>query len=316
MPAQVISPLISVVVPCHNAAQFIREAVDSVLAQSHSNLQIIVVDDGSTDDSVGRIADLRDRIEIVEQPNGGPAVARNAGLRAARGEFIAFLDADDTWHPRKLEVQARHAMGNSECGIVYSRWLDWRLDANGAWTPPPWPDENLDDTTIIEAESGWLYLQLLQDSVIHTSNVFFRRDVILETGLFDTSLRKGQDLDYWLRASRLSQIHKLDATLSRYRIYDASLTFQPASTNYRAMIIQRALETWGLTDPGGKSIEETRIKRVLRESWKNFGINHLRYGSARTAKSAAQKALAVAPLDLGAWRLLARSAVKSIRSGD
>jgi glycosyltransferase involved in cell wall biosynthesis len=310
------SPLVSVIVPCHNAAPFIREAVESVLSQTHQNIQVIVVDDGSTDDSVDRIADLRDRIEVIQQPNSGPAVARNAGLEAAKGEMIAFLDADDAWHHRKLEVQTRHVLDHPDCGIVYSRWLDWRATPDGSWSAPPWPEEDLANPAVIAEESGWLYLRLLQDSVIHTSNVLFRGDVIRQTGFFDPALRKGQDLDYWLRASRISQVQKLDATLSLYRIYDTSLTFRPAEKNYRALVVQRALDTWGLTDPGGGTLNESRIRRVLGESWKNFGVNHLRHGSARTASAAARSALAVAPLDLAAWRLLARATVKSLRGGE
>jgi len=307
-------PLVSAIVPCHNAGTFVREAVESIIRQGYQNIQIIVVDDGSTDDSVDQLDGFADRISLIRQRNSGPASARNAGLRVAKGDYVAFLDADDAWHPRKIEVQLRHLLAHPACGIVYGRWLEWRCSADGGWTKPSWPQDDLDSPTTLQNESGWLYLKLLLESVIHTSSVMFRSDVIRKAGMFDETLRKGQDLDYWLRASRISPIHKLDSTLSLYRIYGASLTHRPMDTNYQAVIIERAVSNWGLQDTEGRTLDRANVDIVLRESWKAFGLRHLLAGSPQIAQSSARQAISIEPLDFQAWRLLMRAALRSLRS--
>src|SRR5262245_24730960 len=106
--AQALSPdfLVSVVIPTFNRAHLITGAIESVLAQTLPPLEIIVVDDGSTDDTPERLAPYLDRIVFLGQENRGVSAARNAGIQAARGNLIAFLDSDDVWHPRKIEIQA------------------------------------------------------------------------------------------------------------------------------------------------------------------------------------------------------------------
>ena len=98
--------LISVVIPTYNYGHFVTEAVDSVLAQTYRHYEVVVVDDGSTDDTRARLAPYGDRIRYIHQENQGLSAARNTGIRAARGGVIGLLDSDDKWHPRKLETQA------------------------------------------------------------------------------------------------------------------------------------------------------------------------------------------------------------------
>lgn len=118
-------PLVSVVMPVYNAARWLKRPVESVLAQTHSSWELLAVDDGSGDESVALLdayARTDDRIRILHQPqNGGVAAARNAGLDAARGDYIAFLDADDWWHPRKLELQLA-AMRASGARVSYAAY--------------------------------------------------------------------------------------------------------------------------------------------------------------------------------------------------
>ena len=99
------TPVVSVVIPTYNCGRYIEEAVNSVLSQTYRSLEIIVVDDGSTDDTAGRLEKYTDRIRFVSQKNSGPSRARNVGMELSTGEYIAFLDADDRWLPEKLERQ-------------------------------------------------------------------------------------------------------------------------------------------------------------------------------------------------------------------
>jgi glycosyltransferase involved in cell wall biosynthesis len=111
-------PLVSVVIPAHNAERFIDEAIDSVLEQAHQRLEVVVVDDGSTDGTAARVRAYGDQVRYVHQTNAGVGAARNRGLALAAGDYIAFLDADDVWHPEKLEVELEIAARNPESGLI------------------------------------------------------------------------------------------------------------------------------------------------------------------------------------------------------
>jgi glycosyltransferase involved in cell wall biosynthesis len=117
------APLVSVVIPTYNCARFLPQAIDSVLGQSYSRRELIVVDDGSTDDTDAVLRRYAGRIRIVQRPNGGVSSARNRGIRESRGEFVAFLDSDDIWHSDKLQRQlalfTRSAVGLVHCGLRY-----------------------------------------------------------------------------------------------------------------------------------------------------------------------------------------------------
>jgi glycosyltransferase involved in cell wall biosynthesis len=302
-------PLVSVVIPTFNSAAFVAQTVESVLAQTYPAVEIVAVDDGSTDDTVAVLRRFGDRVRVHTQANAGAATARNLGIRESAGELVAFLDADDYWHPAKLDVQVRHLRGCSGCRAVYCAWGEWRRDADGGWSVPSWPDGTPDPAALEPAGSGWLYGQLLQDSIVHTSTVLLHRSVLDAAGPFDARLRKGQDLDYWIRLSRLTPFHKLRAVLSRYRIHDTSITFRPVAVNYRAVVIQKALDAYGLTDVTGASVPRAAVDRVLAKSWRDFAGQHLRGGSARTALDSVRRSVKLDPWSRSSWVLLARAAL-------
>src|SRR5438552_18101942 len=114
------SARVSIIIPSFNSAQFVVDAVESALKQTAGEPEVIVVDDGSTDDTQARLAPCRDRIVVIHQANGGLSAARNTGLRAATGEFVGFLDADDAWHPRKVELQLKALHRDPKLGLVGS----------------------------------------------------------------------------------------------------------------------------------------------------------------------------------------------------
>jgi glycosyltransferase involved in cell wall biosynthesis len=120
-----MSRSISVVIPTYNSAAFVVSAVESVLRQEHEPAEIIVIDDGSTDDTAQALAPYRQSIRYITQPNSGPAAARNRGVGAARSDWIAFLDADDVWLPGKLRRQVECMTSNPRAGLIHSAFLDW-----------------------------------------------------------------------------------------------------------------------------------------------------------------------------------------------
>ncbi|RVC64827.1 glycosyltransferase family 2 protein [Mesorhizobium sp.] len=174
--------LVAVIIPAYNAEPFIERTLASVLAQTHRNIEIIVVDDGSTDGTtsiVRRLADGDGRIKLIQQKNGGVASARNAGIRASKGIFIAPLDADDLWHPTKLEKQLRvFATAGNDLGLVYTLYRTIDADDMVVFTPKR------------THPNGWVFMQHLgQNFIGNGSSPMFRRDVLFEMGGYSSRLR-------------------------------------------------------------------------------------------------------------------------------
>ena len=194
------SPSVSVVVPTYNRAAFLGAAVASIRAQTYPCTEIVIVDDGSTDDTAQVVTALGPGIRYVTQTNAGPAAARNRGIREARGDLVAFLDTDDRWFPEKIALQveilqrepsvalvcADMAIENEAgAGSVDSNFLHRGLQAFFL---------ELEGRPVLEAPR-----RLLKVNFINTSTVLARRDVLLELQGFDTRLRYGEDLELWLR---------------------------------------------------------------------------------------------------------------------
>lgn len=200
------APLVTIVVPTCNSAGFVGDALASVFAQTFQDFEIVVVDDASTDATVALVRALRDpRIALIELPsNVGPAASRNAGIRAARGRYLAFLDSDDLWHPRKLEIQVA-AMRSSGRPFTYT------------------PYDIIDEQGRPFAASGRLpatatYAGLLPHCFIRTSSIVY--DTAATGGkVYCPDIRKRQDFGLFLSLlKRVGQAHLVDAPLCSYRI--------------------------------------------------------------------------------------------------
>ena len=196
MPA--IAPLISVVVPVYNAQDFLVDCLSSVAAQEGPfELEVLVVDDGSTDAS-DAIARRHAGAHCLQQPNRGPGAARNAGIAAARGEFIAFLDADDLWPPGKLAAQLAVLIRQPQAALAFG---DCRqFDAGGPWPRTQFEADGLGAAAWPDGEPvPSAYARLLRENFITTGSVLARRSVLAELGGFAEDLRLVEDLDLWLR---------------------------------------------------------------------------------------------------------------------
>jgi len=204
-------PRVTVVIPSFNCIAYIEAAIRSVLAQEFQAFEIVIVDDGSHDGTAEIVRTLRqehpDKIRLFEQANSGSAVARNRGIREARGDLIAFLDADDLWFPDKLGAQVRYLDLHPEIDLVYCGWAELMPgdDPEHAYLKAA---GGVDPDAIDPSLSGWLYTTLLGDCVVWTSTVVARKARLLQVGDFDPELRRGQDYDYWLRASRQTRDRK------------------------------------------------------------------------------------------------------------
>lgn len=210
-------PLISVIIPTFNNAQFIEEAVQSVLGQSYRNLEIIVVDDGSTDNTRDVLRKYKNDITYLSQNNRGPSSARNYGARTARADHIAFLDADDVWFPEKLEAQMELMFRNPTVGWV----------GCGAYTT--------DSAGRIEKQyipakyqTRQEFLKDLQSRKLsfNPSIVLVKRECMDRVGGFNDALHYGEDWDLWLRIAKHYEVEFIRKALVKVRMYGGYRPYQ------------------------------------------------------------------------------------------
>jgi len=208
----VTSPLVSVVIPVFNGERFLAETLDSVFAQDYPSFEVIVVDDGSVDGTAD-VARSFEGVRYIHQDNQGQAVARNTGINAARGELLAFLDADDLWTPNKLSVQVGYLLDHPEIGFTLARQ---RIFLEPGAERPPW----LRDDLIEEDHVGFF-----------PSTLVSRKSVFETIGVYDPSYRIGESADWFARA-RDAGIRRaiVQEVLLHKRVHGVNLTHNLAST--------------------------------------------------------------------------------------
>jgi glycosyltransferase involved in cell wall biosynthesis len=207
--------LVSVIIPNYNYARFVRQAIDSVMNQTHLNIEIIVVNNGSTDNSLEILEDFGDKIQLVNQENLGQSGARNSGLSKASGDFIAFLDADDTWEPQKIEKQLllfspttelvycgiRRFIGNSET-IVSIDLPRFGGSCSTAFVRQPGV------SVVLSGES----------------TAIFTRALLEKVGGFDPELNSAAGWDFFRRCSKFTDFDFVPEALTNYRIHDSNMS--------------------------------------------------------------------------------------------
>lgn len=241
-------PFISVIIPAYKAAKYIEETVRSVLNQTYSHFELIIVDDGSPDDQdqiIEKLCKEDSRIRYVKQENGGVSSARNHGFQLSTGSYIAFLDADDVWLPDNLASKVEFLNQNQHIGLVHSdlEQIDEKSERNGQ---------------VMSGKSGWLLNDLLawQSSCIPApSSCVIRRSCLENVGVFDTQLSNNADQELWIRLAKEYEIGRIKRVTWLYRIHaqnmhsnislmesDTLYTFQKAKKagNFKSKSFERA----------------------------------------------------------------------------
>jgi glycosyltransferase involved in cell wall biosynthesis len=255
------SPLISVVIPAYNREHCVRQAVDSVLAQNFGDLELIVVDDGSTDGTVEILKSYGDKIRLICQKNAGAGAARNTAIRAARGKYIAFLDSDDRWLPEKLEVQMNF-IAKYGAKVCYSRCQA----ENGESL------RDIEDVSATQKEPGVYHVadpvEFCSRARCHPylQSMVLEKELFDVTGLFDQALFAGEDTLWIFRLGHVVDCIYVDRPLTTiFRGSDNSLTYdvRPASAEKRWNAIIRVQEEmyWRLrqTHPDQSSLTRGRL---------------------------------------------------------
>lgn len=210
----------SIIMPCFNHGHFVEDSVRSILGQTHADLELIIVDDCSSDDSwkvIESLAEEDNRIKLMRhERNSGASRSRNDGLRAARGEFIGFCDADDLWEPSKLEVQLDLLRKNLGYDVVYGNAAI--VDESGSET-----GRRFSEIYPLPARaSGWLFPELVRRNFINIQTVLMRRECVARCGYFDEGIKWIEDWWYWVRLSRHCRFLYSSQLVAKYRIHSGS----------------------------------------------------------------------------------------------
>jgi glycosyltransferase involved in cell wall biosynthesis len=282
--------MVSVILPSFNYAQYLQFAVQGVLSQKYSDLELIIVDDCSGDGS-REIAEewkrLDDRVvTIFHTKNRGLACTRNTGLKASSGKFIALCDSDDIWLPNKLEIQLEHFRCNEQVGIVHSEASI--IDGAGALTGQRFSSLfHLKN----QVTSGNLFSELCRRNFLCVPSVILRREALEYAGGFDECLRSLEDWVCWTKVSRKYLFKYVEEPLVQYRMHGASL-----SHNSKGMATNRIKAICVLLE----ALSDIS-SRPLATMYYSLGMSYLELGQAREAVSAFAKSLAAHPVQLRAW---------------
>lgn len=211
---------VSVIIPTYNSATYLAEAIDSVLKQTFPAYEIIVVDDGSTDNTKEILENYIKQKQIIYifQQNAGPAAARNQGVRSSNGDLIAFLDADDIWIEDKLKQQVELFLNHNNVDLVYGPRIEFSNTQQDFIDPK------------IKLYSGKIFPHLIKSNFITNSSVIIRKNIFLEVGGFneDRSLQAIEDYELWLRISIQREIAYVKKIVVKYRLHHNQISHQIA----------------------------------------------------------------------------------------
>ncbi len=258
-----INPRVSVIIPCYNTAKYVADALGSVFAQTWTDYEVVVINDGSPDtpELEAAIQPWRDRIVYLRGENRGLAAARNAGIEAARGELIALLDSDDYWAPDYLEIQVAKLEEDGTADIVYA---DAKIVRDGRHLGELFTDRS-------PSVGEVTFTSLIEEKCCPMVSVLARRSALERAGLFDASLQSCEDFDMWLRAVKTgSRIIYHDRAITFYRKRTGSLSSDPHWMYQHMLIVLRKMRnevrlTWEERETVEHAIRRVESLRLVQE---------------------------------------------------
>jgi len=284
------SPIVSVIIPTYNCKDYVQEAINSALAQTYQDFELIVVDDGSTDGTGEVLKRFHSRIRYVYQDNRGISAATNRGIRMASGQLIAFLDHDDLWVPHKLQCQVAYLDAHPDVALVCTRFST--IGYNGGYL------KELEEPFGVPAGQVSFETIFWRCPVL-TSTVLVRREALLQAGLFDETMRWGQDWDMWARLALQSAIVLMPESLVRYRIHAgntyARLLSQPEEVDRWFSDVLRSKEKIYRHWPSGLGDIEEVKRRVTADHLARAAILNFAQGASNRGAERLQEAVRLDP---------------------
>lgn len=258
-------PLVSVVIPVYNGERFLRDSLESVFAQTFHDYEVVCVDDGSTDGSYALLKQYGARLRVIQQANAGQSAARNAGVEAADGRFVAFLDQDDRWYPTKLAQQV--AVLNAEPDVVLVHCNYDRMNGDGKVF--------VAGVALVERESALASPlgRVIGEALVFPSAMMVRRDRFQRVGGFDSELRGFEDFDLIARLKQQGRVVSLPESGMAYRLHAGGFTraggMGVIRSRERFLIRMRALYK-------GDDEKSVLIKRMLADCYSDWGMHDAR----------------------------------------
>lgn len=287
---------VSVVVPVLNQEPYIDTALNSILGQEGVDLDVIVVDNGSTDGTPERVLSFGDKVRLFRTDRPGAAAARNVGLRQTKGAFVTFLDGDDYWLPGKLKAQTAALAEHPDAALCHMDWALWHPDPATGCHPAPEtlheaPPPSAAKVMSAAATPEWVYPTLLFWDLMCTDVVIFRREILNEIGGFDENLLVAEDIDFWAQICSRHKAIRLPQLGALYRQHGRNQTRTYQGDVHRVDVIQRWLARTGMRFPDGRDFRHPEVADMMALYWWRRGLRALRGGDrsglARALREAA-----------------------------
>jgi glycosyltransferase involved in cell wall biosynthesis len=306
LPGSGIPGLVSVIIPCYNRAHIVRDTIDSVLAQTYSNLEALVIDDGSTDSIRDVMAGYTDpRVQYFHRVNGGLSAARNTGLNAARGEFVAFLDSDDAWHPWKLAAQMEIFRRHEEVGLIWSDMstftnpgevisdrhlrtyysvyesVDFERSRGRAGTLTDLLSDAPQDVAGCPYYVADVFQDMFGGNLVHPSTAIVRRERLQKSGPFEPEVTGpgAEDYHFYFRVTAYGPSAFLDAPTTLFRLHPTQMSTSNRLHEARGNLT--VVRHWLERHPS--VLPHSRVRERLAKSHAWLGAEELHAGNPRDA---------------------------------
>lgn len=275
------APRVSAIIPTYNYARYVAAAVDSALSQSFEDLEIVVVDDGSTDETRETLRHLGTRIRYIPRAHRGLAATRNAGIGVSRGRYLAFLDSDDLWLPDKVSMQVARLDAEPAVGLVYTEATLFNDESTTEIPHSYWS----------EHPSGKILPWLLRHNVVPSPTPMVRRELFEKVGPFDERLSACEDWDMWIRIAQVSEFAYVDRVLARYRVHSANMSLdQERMMAGRFRVLEKTFSGTGVPS------EARRLRRSVFSRWHaDYALHHFYAERYAQARSEVMRAVALHP---------------------
>lgn len=295
---------VSVIVPTFNRAKIIPKAIDSVLQQTYRDYEIIVIDDGSTDNTKAVLKKYDDKIVYRYKENGGISSARNSGIEIAKGKYIALLDSDDFWLKNKLEKQMTCFKENASYGMVATRCSSFDIDGDFDTIQPQGKIRKKNRA----GKSGWVFKDLFYRNFIRTSSVVIKRNCFGKVGMFDESLYQCNDVDMWMRIAKAYPVGFINEPLTVYTNNSKGVSIDSLEGR------ETYLQVLGKNhDPN--LIPSKLYKNRMARIYAHIGKHYVKKGELRTGKQYLLKALSLQRLNIRALKNYGLAIWKETRAG-
>jgi glycosyltransferase involved in cell wall biosynthesis len=302
------SPTVSVVIPCYNAARYLESALASVQAQTFTDFELIVVNDGSTDNSLAllnAIAAREPRLRIISRPNTGIVGALNDGLAAARGEFIARMDADDLCFPDRFAKQVAYLCAHPDCVCVGTSVIFMDAHSRPVKHVPRQTAHEQIEAALLSGDGG---------ALIHPS-VMMRLAAVVAVGGYRLPAQHVEDIDLFLRLARAGRLANLPESLLRYRVHPQSINFTKNEGRYEKLeyVLRQANEARGLPFHRPARPDPAKAWSSIVDIHREWAATALEFGSRRVAVQHAWRACRIEPFNGRSWRALRYALTAPIR---